>query len=102
MGEDTINHAAKIAGLAAAPSRTVGLKLHGWTDPDALLTVGESERVYGSDLNQIVALGEADPSLNELLHPQLPYRKREVAWAIQQEQAGLSKMCWRAGCVRFF
>lgn len=87
MGEDTINQAAKVAGLTAAPSRTADLKLHGWTEPGSLPAMEESERVYGSDLEQIRALGDEYPSLNELLHPQLPYRKREVVWAIRQEQA---------------
>ena len=87
MGEDTIDRAAKVAGLAAAPSKTVGLKLHGWTEPEELAQVEDSERVYGSDLPQVRALGEEEPGLNELLHPQLPYRRREVLWAVRQEQA---------------
>lgn len=85
MGEDTINQATQLAGLASAPSKTVDLKLHGWAE--SLSDVEESERVYGSDLEHIRALGDADPGLNELLHPQLPYRRREVVWAIRQEQA---------------
>lgn len=87
MGEDTTNQAAKVAGLAEAPSKTVTLKLHGWEDSDQLLRVEDSERVYGSDLQHVRAIGDANPTLNELLHPQLPYRKREVVWAIRQEQA---------------
>jgi len=87
MGEDTIDHAAKVAGLAAAHSKTVGLRLHGWVEPGELASVEDSERVYGSDLPQVRALGEEEPGLNELLHPQLPYRRREVLWAVRQEQA---------------
>ncbi|HZY63592.1 MAG TPA: glycerol-3-phosphate dehydrogenase/oxidase [Edaphobacter sp.] len=85
MGEDTINHAAKVAGLTNAPSKTVNLKLHGWMQPDS--GVDESEVVYGSDMAQIRFLGEEDSSLNELLHPELPYRRREVVWAARHEQA---------------
>jgi glycerol-3-phosphate dehydrogenase len=86
MGEDTINSAAEIAGLAPVPSKTATLKLHGWAEhyPAGM---DEAERVYGSDLEQVRALGDADPALNELLHPQLPYRKREVIWAARYEKA---------------
>jgi glycerol-3-phosphate dehydrogenase len=85
MGEDTVNRAAEFGGLATAPSRTVHLKLHGWLQESG--AVAESDRVYGSDLAAVVALGDADPILNELLHPLLPYRKREVIWAAREEQA---------------
>jgi len=86
MGEDTINHAAEVAGLASAPSTTSTLKLHGWVECS---TAGpdESECVYGSDLGALRALGEPDPDLDLLLHPQLPYRRREVVWAARHEQA---------------
>ncbi|GGA59344.1 glycerol-3-phosphate dehydrogenase [Edaphobacter acidisoli] len=85
MGEDTVNHAAQVAGLAAAPSTTSTLRLHGWAEPDA--AVEESERVYGADLPAVRALGDSEAELNELLHPKLPYRKFEVIWAARQEQA---------------
>lgn len=85
MGEDTINHAATVAGLADAPSKTVSLKLHGWTSSP--MSDDESEQVYGTDISQIRFLSEEDPRLNERLHPQLPYRKREVIWAVRYEQA---------------
>lgn len=84
MGEDTINKAAAVAGLKKEPSRTRALHLHGWTREVAPV---ESERVYGSDLPEIVKLSEEDASLNELLHPRLPYRAREVVWAARHEMA---------------
>jgi glycerol-3-phosphate dehydrogenase len=87
MGEDTINRAAEIAGLASAPSNTVNLKLHGWMDTGSLSAMKDSERVYGADLEHIRALGNAEPELNEPLHFHLPYYKREVVWAARHEQA---------------
>ncbi|WP_260703541.1 glycerol-3-phosphate dehydrogenase/oxidase [Edaphobacter flagellatus] len=84
MGEDTINKAAAVAGLKKEPSRTRALHLHGWTREVAPV---ESERVYGSDLPEIVKFSEEDASLNELLHPRLPYRAREVVWAARHEMA---------------
>ncbi|WP_035358923.1 glycerol-3-phosphate dehydrogenase/oxidase [Edaphobacter aggregans] len=84
MGEDVINRAAEIGGLKQEPSRTRALRLHGWTREVAAV---ESERVYGSDLPLIERLSQQDASLNELLHPRLPYRMREVVWAARQEMA---------------
>jgi glycerol-3-phosphate dehydrogenase len=84
MGEDVINRAADVGGLRKEPSRTRSLRLHGWSRdiPDV-----ESERVYGSDLPRIERLSLEDAALNELIHPQLPYRMREVVWAARQEMA---------------
>ena len=85
MGEDTINHAAAVGGLAAAPSTSSTMKLHGWAECDP--AVDESERVYGSDLAAVRAFGAEDPVLDEVLHPKLPYRRREVVWAARHEMA---------------
>ena len=85
MGQDAIDHAAEVAGLAKVTSRTLDLKLHGWTDQSAKMA--ESERVYGTDLAFLQKLSENDPALDELLHPRLPYRLREVVWAARFEMA---------------
>src|SRR6185312_4285831 len=76
MGEDTINRAAGVAGLAKAASRSLNLKLHGWTEDSGEMP--ESERVYGSDLPLLQSLSRKDAELDGLLHPRLPYRLREV------------------------
>jgi glycerol-3-phosphate dehydrogenase len=86
MGEDTINHAADVGALAKAPSRTAHLKLHGWQE-QPFAGSSESDRVYGSDLPALAALSDADPTLNEFLHPALPYRMRDVVWGAREEQA---------------
>jgi glycerol-3-phosphate dehydrogenase len=85
MGQDAIDHAAEVAGLAKAASRTLGLKLHGWTDQVA--GVSDSDRVYGADLPMLQQLSTEDPELEKLLHPRLPYRMREVVWAARYEMA---------------
>jgi glycerol-3-phosphate dehydrogenase len=84
MGEDTVDRAAEVAGLRKEPSRTRSLRLHGWTRDIPEI---EAERVYGSDLPQIERLSLVDASLNEFIHPRLPYRMREVVWAARQEMA---------------
>lgn len=85
MGEDTINRAAEVAGLAKTASRTLDLKLHGWTDSSGGMP--EAERVYGADLPLLQSLSDNDAALGALLHPRLPYRLREVAWAVRYEMA---------------
>lgn len=85
MGEDAINRAAEAAGLPKVASRTLDLKLHGWSDKTA--DVAEHERVYGSDLPALEQLSKDDPALDALLHPRLPYRMREVVWAARNEMA---------------
>jgi glycerol-3-phosphate dehydrogenase len=86
MGQDTVNRACEVASLAKAPSRTLELKLHGWTmNGDATTT--DWERVYGSDLPQVRALAQEDSNLSALLHPRLPFRGYEVVWAARHEMA---------------
>jgi glycerol-3-phosphate dehydrogenase len=86
MGQDAIDRACIVAGLPKAPSKTLEMKLHGWTDAPAA-NASEWERVYGSDLPALDAISQQDPSLDALLHPRLPFRKREVVWAARKEMA---------------
>ncbi len=86
MGQDTIDRAAQVAALPKQPSRTLELKLHGWT-ADATTANSSWESVYGSDLPALSALSSQDASLDALLHPRLPFRLREVVWAARYEMA---------------
>jgi glycerol-3-phosphate dehydrogenase len=85
MGQDAIDHAAEVAGLAKVAPRTLDLKLHGWTDQVA--GVAESDRVYGADLPMLQQLSTENPELDKLLQHRLPYRMREVVWAARYEMA---------------
>ena len=80
MGEDVIDRAAEVAGLKSAPSRTADLRLHGWTDD--LTGMSDWDRMYGSDLPKLQALG-----LTNRLHPDLPFCEAQVVWGAQQEMA---------------
>jgi glycerol-3-phosphate dehydrogenase len=84
MGQDAIDHAAKVGGLAASTSGTLELKLHGWVQG---ASVADWESVYGADMPALCALSTEDRSLDGLLHPRLPYRMREVIWAARYEMA---------------
>ncbi len=86
MGQDAIDRAALVAALPKARSRTLELKLHGWTE-DATTANSAWDSVYGSDLRPLRALSSQDASLDALLHPRLPFRLREVVWAARYEMA---------------
>lgn len=86
MGQDTVDRAMNVASLPVRKSATLEMKLHGWTE-DTSAAVSEWERVYGADLPALHALSAQNPSLDELLHPRLPFRKREVIWAARYEMA---------------
>jgi glycerol-3-phosphate dehydrogenase len=80
MGEDTVNRAAKLAGLPERLSLTPGLHLHGWSQE---AFADEHWQVYGTDAPHIQALDGAET----LIHPELPYTEAEVRWAAREEQA---------------
>jgi glycerol-3-phosphate dehydrogenase len=86
MGQDTIDHACKVASLPKARSRTLELKVHGWSagSPEA---TSPWDSVYGSDLPMLQGLSAQDNSLEAFLHPRLPFRVREVVWAARYEMA---------------
>ena len=86
MGFDTINRASEVAGLPAVASRTLDLKIHGWTVENVGSTYSW-ENVYGSDLAEVRALASEEPALDALLHPRLPFKMREVVWAARHEMA---------------
>ena len=86
MGQDAVDHAAEVAGLAKRPSVTVGLRLHGWAE-DRVQGASDWEQVYGADFGALSLLSKEDASLDAWLHPELPYRAREVVWAARMEMA---------------
>jgi glycerol-3-phosphate dehydrogenase len=86
MGFDTINRASEVANLPKAPSRTLDLKLHGWTMDNPTETY-DWVNVYGSDLASVRTLSSENPTLDARMHPRLPFRMREVVWAVRHEMA---------------
>jgi glycerol-3-phosphate dehydrogenase len=106
MGQDTIDRATQVAALPKRSSPTLELRLHGWTS-EATTANSPWESVYGSDLPALRALSAPNsstqsssapnlsvsnssaqnPSLDVLLHPRLPFRRREVVWAARFEMA---------------
>lgn len=84
MGEDAVNQAAAVAGLAERPSVSAGLRLHGWQEQGAEIAPWD---VYGADAAEVREMVRKKPAWGELLHPNLPYRAGEVVWAVRREWA---------------
>jgi glycerol-3-phosphate dehydrogenase len=87
MGEDAVNIAAKVAALAATPSKTQDLRLFGWTEAAASSDPEHELTAYGSEQGAVDALAADSPELAALVHPRLPYRLAEVVWAVRHEMA---------------
>lgn len=84
MGEDVINKAALLGGLEEKKCVTEHMPVHGYVK-----NVKRENHlyVYGADIPGIKRLIAKDPKLGEPLHPDLPYIKAEVIWAIRNEMA---------------
>jgi glycerol-3-phosphate dehydrogenase len=85
MGEDTIDHAALLAGLPEKPSVTAGLRLHGWTARGGEPSL--EGNAYGADAPALDWLAGEQPGWGEPLHPRLPYRVCDAVWAVRHEMA---------------
>ena len=88
MAEDTVNDAATIAGLEERPCRTEDLRLHGWMDrEDPDLPVEGHMEMYGADASAVETFLSEMPGGADLLHPDLPYARGQIAWAARFEMA---------------
>lgn len=83
MAEDTVDRAAQIGGLPRIASSTRALRLHGYQEQPGAEPFG----VYGSEANQVKLLLGSQRGWHERLHPRLPYRVGEAAWAARHELA---------------
>jgi glycerol-3-phosphate dehydrogenase len=85
MGADAVDHAARVGDLAARPSATRDLKLHGW---QAGLDASDGAlSVYGSDRPLLEALAAERAEWSRPLNASFPYREAEVIWAVRHEAA---------------
>jgi len=86
MGEDVVDQASTLVGLAHSPSKTADLPLHGCVAnaPDNPTPGGAWRQVYGSDLAQLSSL---EPDLIKPLHARLPFLQAEIIWAVRHEMA---------------
>jgi glycerol-3-phosphate dehydrogenase len=82
MAEDVLNVAIRVAGLPERLCRTGSLSIHGARETSDF---GRPLYYYGTDEPGVLALIEQDGSLREPLHPDLPYVRAEISWAVRQE-----------------
>lgn len=82
MAEDTVDLAAKVAQLPLRKCKTEQHKIHGYK-----LTKKDKNHlsVYGSDAEEIDKICVGD--LKERIHPDYPFFKAEVVWAVRNEMA---------------
>lgn len=90
MAEDVIDKALIVGGFEEIPCKTVDLKLHGYLEGADPL---DPWSTYGTDGAKIKALIKEDPSLDQFLHPKLPYLKGEIIWAVRHEMARSVEDC---------
>ena len=84
MAEDCVNQAATLAELPERACNTHHLNVHGLHPASAKFGV---LAVYGTDAVELGKLMDANLSLAGQLHPELPYVKAEVVWAVRSELA---------------
>jgi glycerol-3-phosphate dehydrogenase len=83
MAIDAVDRARQVAGLPERPSATEALALHGAAAVEPGAPLGR----YGSDAPAVAAVLGERPGLDDLLHPELPYRAGEAVWAARHEAA---------------
>jgi glycerol-3-phosphate dehydrogenase len=84
MAQDAVDVAARSAGLAASPSRTASLPLHG---AQSAVLHDEPLSEYGTDAADVQRLAAADASLSARLDSRLPYTGAQVVYAVRAEMA---------------
>ena len=84
MGEDTVDHAAVVAGLEVRPSVTSTLPIHGWQEQRP---TGKPWDLYGADADEVRQLGAENRQWEEQLHPDLPYCGCQMIWGVRREWA---------------
>lgn len=84
MAEDCVNRAAAIARLPVHSCSTQDLHIHGWHELTKLPT---RFAIYGSDAAALERIIQAEKTLGQQLHPDLPIVAAEVIWAARQEMA---------------
>jgi glycerol-3-phosphate dehydrogenase len=82
MAEDVVNTAIQKNNLEQKKCITTDLKIHAAQDE---MDFNRPLYYYGTDEKKIKLLVKNNPELGELIHPDLPYIKAEIVWAVQEE-----------------
>ncbi len=83
MAEEVVNTALKESNLPFKDCITRTLPIHGFsTNPD-----NGVYSIYGSDAEKLQALIESNDALSEPVHPDYPFTRAQVVWAVRAEMA---------------
>ena len=84
MAADCVDHAATLGELEPAPCPTRDLRIHGYcTQAEEFGPLAS----YGAGAEAVSELLREGQGFAEPLHPALPIRRGEVAWAVRHEMA---------------
>lgn len=84
MGEDIVDKAMLLGGLQSKACATQHMPIHGYVQTPCNDYPLE---VYGADAAGIEEIIRQHSELAQPLHPDLPYIKAEVLWAVREEMA---------------
>ncbi len=84
MAEDCIDHAATLGQLDERECPTKTLRIHGHVDDPG--EFGELT-LYGSDAGTVSELIDSSAEFSAAIHPRLPIRAGQIAWAVRIEMA---------------
>jgi glycerol-3-phosphate dehydrogenase len=84
MAQDTVDLAITTGNLAPQKCVTEAFKIHGYTTVE---NKADHLHIYGSDAFLIQQLAKDIPVLAEKIHPNYPFIKAEVVWAVRHEMA---------------
>ncbi|MHA7129858.1 glycerol-3-phosphate dehydrogenase/oxidase [Algoriphagus namhaensis] len=83
MGEDTLDYFEKVTSIKPAASTSASMFINGNTNKPA-----EGHwAIYGNQAQLIQDLMQEKPEWQEKIHPDFPYTKAEVVWAVRREMA---------------
>jgi glycerol-3-phosphate dehydrogenase len=84
MGEDAVDKAILLAGLAERKSITENLMIHSYSKS---VSLNDPNSVYGSDLDAVMDLADENKKYEGLLSEELKISKAQLIWAIREEMA---------------
>lgn len=83
MAEDVVDKAIPLGDLPHEDCKTAEIKIHGFTTDNSDY---DYFGMYGSDAEDVKIICNEN-NLYDLLHPDLPFHKGEVIWAVRKEMA---------------
>ena len=84
MAEDVVNKAIQVGALDEKECVTKHMAIHGYVKN---IDFSKPFYYYGAERGKINELIIADKNLSEKIHPDLPYLKAEIIWAVRNEMA---------------